>query len=310
MTHAHPVRNLRSWSLGPIVTLLVLMGTSACQGQAGSPHTPAKDGGTHAGKRSPAPRPRHPRKAPVDPAKPVHGSVLPSLYRVRTGVRAVALTYDDGPGPGPISTPGVLAILRAHHAKATFFVIGEEAERHPDLVREEHAQGMEVENHGYRHVNLASLDEAGQAAQIRKGAHAIQAAGARAPAFLRPPFGSQNARLREVASGLGERVVIWTIDPRDWANPGTGHISTFVLGHIEPGAIVLMHDGGGNRTETVEATRTIVPALERQGYRLVTLRELVALEGKNLTEPPGSGTNAAPGGPGAASTRHGSGAGR
>lgn len=287
MTRSRLVRNLGSWSLIPIVTLLVLIGASACQGRAGRQGTPAK-ATRHPVTSTPESRGPARKARSTDPTTTATVTIPASLYRVRTGVKAIALTYDDGPGPGKQSTPGVLAILRAHHAKATFFVIGQEAERHPDLIREEEAQGMEVENHGYRHVNLASLGEAGQTVQIRKGAKAIQVAGVKAPVFLRPPFGSQNARLRNVAHALGERVVIWTIDPRDWSNPGTGYIRTFVLHHIEPGAIVLLHDGGGNRAETVEATRWIVPALEERGYRLVTLRDLVTLEGQGLSIPPGS----------------------
>lgn len=258
----------RALRLAPIVTLLVLVGTSACRGEAGTPRYPdtpkSHVASTHAADHH-------------DPAAPK------ALYRVETGEKAVALTYDDGPLPGPNATEGVLRALVQHHAYATFFVIGEEAERYPALLREAQAKGMEVENHGYRHVNLAALDKAGQVRQIERGAAAIQRAGVLAPAFLRPPFGAQNARLRRVAAHLGERVVIWTVDPRDWTNPGTDAIVSFVLAHVEPGAIVLLHDGGGNRRETVAATRALVPALQKAGYRLVTLKALTQLEGKGLS---------------------------
>lgn len=309
MTKRHSAGQLRALRLGPIVTFLVLLGASACQGHAGTPRHPTRT--SHTQGKAPHPASRRPRMQAAVGDTPIAVVIPKALYHVRTGVKAVALTYDDGPGPGKQSTPGVLAVLAAHHAHATFFVIGQEAERFPDLVREERAQGMEVENHGYRHVNLAALSEAGQTTQIEKGASAIRSAGGPAPAYLRPPFGSQNARLRQVADRLGERVVIWTIDPRDWSNPGTGYITTFVLNHVEPGAIILLHDGGGKRAQTVEATRVIVPDLEKQGYRLVTLRELTRLEGKGLQAPIGPGSNPSGGsksnGPGSGSGTAGSG---
>lgn len=292
----YAARKIRTLGLAPIVTLLVLLGVGACQGEAGRPGPAEGKAGGHPIFPAAQPGQGVPRFTTKESGAPK------ALYRILTGEKAVALTYDDGPTPGKAATQGVLAVLEHDHVHATFFVIGQEAERHPDLLREERTDGMEVENHGYRHVSLAQLSSDGQRAQIQQGAKAIEDAGLPPPHFLRPPFGSQSAALRRTAEHLGERVVIWTVDPRDWANPGTGTVTNFVLTHIEPGAIVLLHDGGGNRSQTVEATRALVPALERQGYRLVTLKTLIRLEGKGFAAPPAA-AGRSKGAPAAAKTR-------
>jgi peptidoglycan/xylan/chitin deacetylase (PgdA/CDA1 family) len=241
--------------LATMILFLWALGFGAC-GAQGAP-------------RPAAPTPSHDRSA--QQALPP-----PPLSHVPTDKPWVALTYDDGPGEGAYSTPAILELLRRSGDQATFFVLGDEVRRHPQVVRQEVEAGMEVESHGDRHLNLAHLSPAQQDRHLRLASQAIQEAGAPAPRFLRPPYGAHSLSLRRTAQRLGLRVVLWDVDPRDWANPGTGAIVRFVLAHVHPGAIILLHDGGGKRWQTVEATRLILSALHRRGYRLVTLAALVA----------------------------------
>jgi peptidoglycan/xylan/chitin deacetylase (PgdA/CDA1 family) len=198
-----------------------------------------------------------------------------ALYAVPTSEKVVALTYDDGPGGGDAGTPAIVALLTEHKARATFFVLGEEVHQHPEVLRAAARAGMEIENHGERHVHLPSLGHAALYSVIAHGARTIERATGRRPHFLRPPFGAQSAQVRAAAHAVGERVVIWSIDTRDWTNPGSGVIVRRVLHQVTPGAIVLMHDGGSDRSQTVEATRQLLPALQARGYRLVTLDQLI-----------------------------------
>jgi peptidoglycan/xylan/chitin deacetylase (PgdA/CDA1 family) len=207
--------------------------------------------------------------------------------------RAVALTYDDGPRAGAGGTEAIVALLKAHGAHATFFVLGEEVARHPEVVRAAARAGMEIENHADRHLHLPGLGEAALRRAVAGGADAVERAVGRRPRWLRPPYGALSPRVRRVAQDLGERVVLWSIDTRDWTNPGSGAIVRRVLAQLRPGAIVLMHDGGADRSQTVEATRQLLPILRARGYEMLTLDELVAA---GRTHPPAPAAGSATGG--------------
>ncbi|MCL6595012.1 MAG: polysaccharide deacetylase family protein [Firmicutes bacterium] len=221
-------------------------------------------------------------------------AVPPALYRVATSRPAVALTYDDGPRAGPGGTEAIVALLKANGAHATFFVLGEEVARHPEVVRAAARAGMEIENHADRHLHLPGLGEAALRRAVAGGADAVERTVGRRPHWLRPPYGALSPRVRRVAHDLGERVVLWSTDTRDWTNPGSGAIVRRVLGRLRPGDIVLMHDGGADRSQTVEATRQLLPALRARGYEMLTLDELVAAGRAHPTPAAGSATGAAP----------------
>jgi peptidoglycan/xylan/chitin deacetylase (PgdA/CDA1 family) len=193
--------------------------------------------------------------------------------------REIALTFDDGPWP---STRQVLAVLHRLHAPATFFEIGIQLERFPQAVRDELRLGFPIGDHTIHHPPLALLGAAGQLLEIRGQARRLERLGAPAPRLVRPPYGSYNRKTLAIARRLGMVVVMWTVDTRDYARPGVRTIVRTVLAGARPGAIVLMHDGGGDRSQTVAALPTIIRRLRHRGYRLVTVAQLLRPRGMSI----------------------------
>ncbi len=184
--------------------------------------------------------------------------------------RAVALTFDDGPSPA--YTLRVLAVLRRLHVRATFFVIGYLAERYPHLVALEKRDGMAIGNHTYNHPEVPPLGQLPVQLvrdEIALGARSLTRLGI-TPRLLRPPAGSFSPAVLHAAAALGERVVLWSVDPTDWsAGINAQQIATRVLNAIRPGSIVILHDGGGDRTATINALSTIIKGIRRKGLRLI-----------------------------------------
>jgi len=169
--------------------------------------------------------------------------------------KVLYLTFDDGPHAG--WTPKVLEILRKHHAKATFFVLGAEAAKRPDLVEQTRAAGHHIGNHTWDHPMLTRLPAAKMRQEIFSGV---------ASKCFRPPFRDTNAKVEATAKANHQRQVLWDVDTNDWKKPGAAAIEHAILIGARPGAIVLMHDGGGNRAQTVAALERALTKLQRQGY--------------------------------------------
>jgi peptidoglycan/xylan/chitin deacetylase (PgdA/CDA1 family) len=186
---------------------------------------------------------------------------------------AVALTFDDG--PWPVQTPRVLAVLRRMHARATFFVVGDLAEHFPQLIAAERAQrGVLVEDHSWTHPLVPPFGEQRPRTVRFQFARTLRqlAAGRVHATLCRPPGGGWSDHVVAIASSLGVRLVLWSVDPRDWAPGATGKsVTRAVLGHVRAGSIVIMHDGGGNRTATIRALPHIIRGIRRRGLRLVTV---------------------------------------
>ncbi len=182
--------------------------------------------------------------------------------------KAVALTFDDGPST---YTRRVLAILERMHARVTFFVIGRSAERFPGIVRREVALGMQVGNHSYSHPYLRPFGRRPRSQiveEIARGADVLTPLGAR-PTVFRPPGGSYSDTVLEVGRSLGERVVLWSVDPEDWRSDRTAKdITHRVLENVEAGSIVVLHDGGGDQSATVRALPGIVRGIRAKGLGL------------------------------------------
>ena len=186
--------------------------------------------------------------------------------------RAVALTFDDGPSPQ--YTPRILAVLTKLRVRATFFVIGYLAEANPDLVRRELRLGMTVGNHSYNHPEVppfAQLPPRLLSDEIALGGQVLSRLGVQ-PRLFRPPGGSTSPALVRAAATLGQRVVLWSVDPADWS-PGSSakEITKRVLSAVRPGSIVILHDGGGDRSATLAALPAIARGIRHRGLRLVAL---------------------------------------
>jgi peptidoglycan/xylan/chitin deacetylase (PgdA/CDA1 family) len=186
--------------------------------------------------------------------------------------RAVALTFDDGPSPE--NTPRFLATLKKLHVRATFFVIGYLAEAYPGIVQREARMGMAVGNHSYNHPDVPPFEQLPVALlrdEIALDDQVLTRLGIRTHLF-RPPGGGTSAQVVQVAGALGQRVVLWSVDPTDW-RPGitAKAIARRVLAAVRPGSIVELHDGGGDRSATLAALPTIVRGIRARHLRLVTL---------------------------------------
>ena len=207
------------------------------------------------------------------------GPLRLSRAKVPTWAPVVALTFDDGPDPR--YTMPILAILRDEGVRATFFDVGQNALEHPELVREELAQGDEVGNHTFSHPNLryAPYDEVKR--QMTMGEDAIaRVSGGKRPVLFRPPFGEFNPVLVPIAQELGYRVILWSIGVENHAAHTPEQMVNRILTRVQPGDIILLHDGRLDRTRTVLALRPLIEQLKARGYQFVTLSEMLDQSGR------------------------------
>ncbi len=189
--------------------------------------------------------------------------------------RVMALTFDDGPSP---YTASIVRILVRMHVPATFFVVGQQLRYFSAGLRDELEHRFDVGDHTENHAWLARLSSAGQYAQIHEAAVGMERFGAPVPRLFRPPYGAYDGQTLATLRRLRMFMVLWSIDPGDWRRPGARAIVSNVLQNSKPGAIVIMHDGGGDRSQTVAALPAIIRGLRRRGYRLVTVPRLVELD--------------------------------
>lgn len=175
----------------------------------------------------------------------------------------VALTFDDGPDPA--YTRPILNILDKYGIKATFFMIGEEAERFPELVKEIKAHGHSIANHSMTHPMLTRLSAVRLSYEINQPNVIIKKITGDVPHCLRPPYGAHNRRVDAAANEQGLTIMMWDISPSDYERPPTERLANYVIRRAHPGDIILMHDGGGNRSHTVAALPEIIEALQKRG---------------------------------------------
>ena len=195
------------------------------------------------------------------------------LFYGNTHLPEVALTFDDG--PNPYYTPQVLAILQHYGVQATFFDVGYLVKDFPNIVRQEYNNGNLVANHSWSHPELTLLSASAILSQLTSTSNVIQTTIGVRPTFFRPPYGAFNRTVLAQASYLGVTTVLWNDTAEDWTLPGVGFIVNRILSLAHAGAIILLHDGGGNRAQTVAALPTIITDLENRGFSLVTLQRLV-----------------------------------
>ena len=185
----------------------------------------------------------------------------------------IAFTFDDG--PSATLTPKLLDLLAAHKIKATFFVVGQNAAEHPEIVARAAREGHEIENHSWSHPNLGKMSDEAVRRELQKTDDAIKAATGARPTMLRPPYGSLTARQKAwIHQTFGYRIIIWDVDPLDWKRPGPAVVTSRILKETRPGSIILTHDIHASTIESLPAT---FEQLEAKGFKFVTVSELIDL---------------------------------
>lgn len=187
----------------------------------------------------------------------------------RRASAAVALTFDDG--PDPVFTPQVLATLERYGVHATFFCLGSLVQEYPAVVQQAFQQGNQIGNHSWNHPRLTTLSSDGIRWQLRSTSTVIYQTTGEMPRLFRPPYGATNGIVSGIADQLGLVQVEWTVNPGDWQRPGVPVLVRTVLSEARPGSIILMHDGGGDRSQTVQALPQIIQGLQQRGFALTLL---------------------------------------
>jgi peptidoglycan-N-acetylglucosamine deacetylase len=200
-----------------------------------------------------------------------------------TAKNEVALTFDDGPS---MYTPAFLKILHDTKTPATFFTIGEEYQTFGKSAQTAALGGYPIGNHTWNHPNMPGLDLAGQTSQINDTTAAMVRAGIPTPGLFRPPYGAYDASTVALMKQKKMIMVLWTIDSEDWTVPGADTIVQNVLGDISAGDIVLMHDGGGDRTQTLAALPRILAGLKQKGLKPVTVPQMLLDDPPPRDQPP------------------------
>ncbi|MFI0371304.1 polysaccharide deacetylase family protein [Actinomadura sp. 1N219] len=238
--------------------LLLVAGSAGIAGCSGQDEKRARTAGENAAlgkraqqKRAPAPPP--PRKIDCD------------------RVKCVSLTFDDGPGP---HTARLLDTLKAGGARATFFMLGENVQAHPDVVRRIAMEGHEVANHTWSHPDLTTQSPAEVRSQIQRTQQAVKNASGVAPTLMRPPYGATNT---QVGRAVGMPLILWSVDTLDWQHKSVSRDTRIGVKEPEGGGIVLFHD---IHKPSVDAIPKVVDGLKKRGFTLVTVSEL--FQGKPL----------------------------
>lgn len=190
----------------------------------------------------------------------------------------IALTFDDGPTPSEDATLGVLDVLAKYNVKGTFFMLGTAAEENPDTARQVAQAGHQVLSHSYSHDEehfLNNTTEDDVRTQVGKAREAIGAATGTEPLYIRPPGGNVDVKAIKAAGTLADGYIGWSVDTFDYNLPGSDAIASVLVNDVEPGSVVLMHDGGGDRSQTIEGLDKAIPELQAKGYTFVTIDEMV-----------------------------------
>ncbi|HVN67789.1 MAG TPA: polysaccharide deacetylase family protein, partial [Candidatus Sulfotelmatobacter sp.] len=182
----------------------------------------------------------------------------------------VALTFDDGPHPA--FTMEILKVLKEQNVKATFFLVGNMAENYPELVKAEVIAGHSIGNHTYDHVSLTKVTTADAGAEIKACGDVLEAITGRRPYLFRPPGGDYDRNVALMAKGLGYTLVLWSDSAGDWSGPDVRTIEKRLLGNLQGGTVVLLHDG---IKQTLDILPELIASIKRRGYRFVTIDEVL-----------------------------------
>jgi peptidoglycan/xylan/chitin deacetylase (PgdA/CDA1 family) len=199
-------------------------------------------------------------------------SYTPFVRAAGTQHKEVALTFDDGPGP---YTPGILRILVREHVPATFFEVGIEEQYFHSATAQIVARGYPIGDHTESHKPMSQLKRKAQLAQLLQDSVAVGNYGAPFPRMFRPPYGMWDDTTLSLLRKYKMLMVLWSVDTDDYERPGVNVIVQRALAGLEPGAIILLHDAGGDRSQTMAALPRIIKALRKRGYKLVTVPRLL-----------------------------------
>lgn len=236
-------------------------------------------------------------KSDTVPAQVAHGGPViadaaTSPHTARPKPRTIALTFDDG--PDPVWTPRVLDVLRRNGVHATFFLVGTQVAAHPELVRRMVDEGHQIGVHTFTHPNLGNLAPWQRSLEIRETQLAVAGAAGVTTSLLRPPYSSTNAALSDTdwsvlrqAAGDGYVTVLTTQDAEDWRRPGVDRVIAAATPRGDDGQILLMHDAGGDRSQTVAALTTLLPDLKARGFGFATVGDAVGMAAP--VQPAGTG---------------------
>ena len=181
--------------------------------------------------------------------------------------KKIALTFDDGPHPD--YTPEMLDVLKEKNVKATFFLLGQQVEKYPDIVKRISEEGHLIGNHSYKHEQLSKLSSIQACSQVNRTNELIQAITGEYPEYLRPPFGDWKD---DLDGDVNMIEVLWDVDTLDWSSKNKSKIIKKVVTNVQEGDIILMHD---SYESTVSATAELIDILQKDGYQFVTVDELI-----------------------------------
>jgi peptidoglycan/xylan/chitin deacetylase (PgdA/CDA1 family) len=268
--------NVSSGGVRAVVTRRVLLAAGGLTLLAGCASAPAAAFTDAAHVADPPGGPTGSGRTPSSRAKPSRPGPAPArrradekpMFYVDDGPKAIALTIDDG--PSPVYTPQILRLLAKYRVTATFSMIGIEVEAHPGVAREVARHGHLIANHTWTHPDLVFLPRAAVADEMNRATAAIHEVTGRVPALFRAPYGAWSPAVLRQCARTGMTPLDWSVDPRDWSRPGVASIVSNIMDNTRTGSIILEHDGGGDRSETVAALKVVLPRLLAAGYHFRT----------------------------------------
>ena len=191
--------------------------------------------------------------------------------------KVIALTFDDGPDRD--FTPQVLDILKKNDVKATFFVVGENVEWNPEILKRQYNEGHEIGNHTFTHINVSKKGYDDIYKEINNTQQAIKKVIGEEPKLFRPPYRAISKSMCNIVKEKDMNIILWSnLDPRDWSNPGVDYIVDTIMSKVQNGTIILLHDYNNLRnkkSQTIQALDIIILKLKEMGYRFVTVSELI-----------------------------------
>lgn len=282
----HSIASFFSRSTGLALCAVLSLSLSSCASLFGGDKTKQEPVKTVSNTKYRTPTPRGPVPRNPDLNLPSNFNTTELTHtKGRPDQNYIAITFDDG--PHATLTPRLLDMLRARNIKATFYLVGQNAQLYPNIVRRTVAEGHEVGNHSWSHKLLTKLSDDQLREDMTKTQNAIAAAAGVRPRTMRPPYGALTQHQRSlVYQEFGYPTILWSVDPLDWKRPGTGAVQARILAGTGNGAIILAHD---IHAGTVDAMPATIDALLRRGYKFVTVSQLLAMKGAGNPAAPAPG---------------------